>query len=117
MLAAVFATFTVCYLTRTLYDITVEPNLQFMNLFTGVCLPLIWDSLPISLMFAYHYQNLKLLQNKKKKVNESRQNTASSTADASRLKDQYGSESEDLSMSDSLIDSTEGEQTTEITDQ
>ena len=86
MLAAVFATFTVCYLTRTLYDITVEPNLQFMNLFTGVCLPLIWDSLPISLMFAYHYQNLKLLQNKKK-VNESRQNTAPSTSDVSRLKD------------------------------
>ena len=82
MLAAVFATFTVCYLTRTLYDITVEPNLEFMNLFTGVCLPIVWDSLPISLMFAYHYQNLKLLQNKKstKSPNESRQNTSSSTA-------------------------------------
>ncbi len=62
MLFAVFAIFTFCYVTRTLYDIFVPANLDFPNLFTGVTLPCLWDGLPMFLMFAYHFQNLRVLQ-------------------------------------------------------
>ena len=67
MLAAVFATFTICYLSRTIYDYSITPNLTFINLFTGVNLPLIWDFVPIFLMLVYHYQNLRLLQSEEDK--------------------------------------------------
>ena len=66
MLALVFATFTICYLSRTLYDIFVGAGLEFSKLFSGVCLPLLWDGLPIFLMFAYHYKNLKMLETEKR---------------------------------------------------
>jgi len=62
MLASVFALFTFCYVTRTLYDIFIAPTLGFAQLFSGVCLPLLWDFVPIFLMFAYHFQNLKILK-------------------------------------------------------
>lgn len=59
MLFAVFSVFTVCYVSRSIYDVTVEPTLDFPNLFSGVTLPLLWDLLPISLMFLYHWKNMK----------------------------------------------------------
>ena len=59
MLFAVFSVFTVCYVSRSIYDVTVEPTLDFSNLFSGVTLPLLWDLLPISLMFLYHWKNMK----------------------------------------------------------
>jgi hypothetical protein len=61
MLASVFAIFTFCYVTRTLYDILVAPTLGFWQIFSGVTLPLLWDFVPIFLMFNYHFRNLKIL--------------------------------------------------------
>ena len=65
MLASVFAIFTFCYTTRTIYDFTISNDLTFANIFSGICLPILWDAVPIFLMFAYHYQNLKQIDNKK----------------------------------------------------
>ena len=53
MLALVFGIFTFCYATRTLYDWLVVPTLDFGNFFSGVSLPILWDFLPIFLMFTY----------------------------------------------------------------
>lgn len=69
MLFAVFAIFTFCYVTRTLYDIFVDVNLEFANALSGVCLPCLWDGLPIFLMFAYHFQNLRIMQAAQSKPN------------------------------------------------
>ena len=69
MLFAVFTIFTFCYVTRTLYDIFVDANLDFGNALSGVCLPCLWDGLPIFLMFAYHFQNLRIMQALQKKPN------------------------------------------------
>lgn len=55
MLATIFGVFTIAYVSRTFYDWLVPPSLAFANSFSGVCLPLLWDFLPISLMFVYHY--------------------------------------------------------------
>ena len=60
MLTAVFAVFTFCYVTRAIFDLTIDPNLNFPNLFYGLLLPLLWDWVPILLMFVYHYKNAKL---------------------------------------------------------
>ena len=54
MLAFIFFTFTFCYTTRSLYDIFFDTSLEFSKAFTGVMLPIMWDFLPISLMFLYH---------------------------------------------------------------
>ena len=80
MLAAVFATFTICYLTRTLYDFFVTPSLEFAKLFSGVNLPIIWDFSPIFMMLVYHYQNLRLLQSNKDKKKKVRRNERTSSA-------------------------------------
>lgn len=64
MLSTVFAIFSFGFVTRTLYDFIVPPNLNFNNIFSGVCLPILWEFVPIFLMFAYHYQNLKQLKKK-----------------------------------------------------
>ena len=55
MLSAVFGLFTFCYVTRSIYDVTISPTLDFPNLFSGTCLPLLWDFIPILLMFTYHF--------------------------------------------------------------
>ena len=55
MLSMVFLVFTFCYVTRTLYDWFVTPSANFPNIFSGVSLPILWDFVPIFLMFAYHY--------------------------------------------------------------
>ena len=60
MLTAVFAVFTFCYVTRAIFDLTSDPNLNFPNLFYGLLLPLLWDWVPIFMMFVYHYKNAKL---------------------------------------------------------
>ena len=65
MLASVFGVFTFSYSTRTLYDWFIEANLVFANFFSGFTLPILWDFLPIFLMFAYHFQNLRVLQKPK----------------------------------------------------
>ena len=62
LLASIFAIFTFCYVTRTIYDLTVEVNLQFGNLFSGIALPLIWDGVPISMMLFYHFKNMTMLK-------------------------------------------------------
>ena len=62
MLAAIFGVFTIAYFTRTLYDWLVEPSIHFANSFSGFTLPILWDFLPITLMFAYHFQSLIVLQ-------------------------------------------------------
>ena len=62
LLASIFAIFTFCYVTRTIYDLTVSPNLEFGNLFSGIALPLIWDGVPISMMLFYHFKNMKMLK-------------------------------------------------------
>ena len=59
ILFAVFFVFTVCYVSRAIYDVTVDPNLKFANLFSGLTLPILWDFLPIFLMFLYHYMNMR----------------------------------------------------------
>ena len=64
MLFTVFIVFTVCYVTRTIYDLCVDPTLDFANLFSGVVLPILWDWVPILLMFTYHYNNMKNTKNK-----------------------------------------------------
>jgi len=69
MLFAVFTIFTFCYVTRTMYDIFVSDFLAFENAISGVCLPCIWDGLPIFLMFAYHFQNLRIMQAAQRKPN------------------------------------------------
>lgn len=58
ILYAVFFVFTVCYVSRTIYDLTVDPTLEFPNLFSGVLLPILWDFTPILLMFGYHYKSI-----------------------------------------------------------
>lgn len=77
MLTLVFGVFTFCYLTRTLYDLLIVPNKNFGNLFSGVCLPILWDVVPISLMFAYHFQNSRVQDHrdakKRKMVNRSQE--------------------------------------------
>ena len=72
MLSAVFAIFTICYVTRTLYDLFISPNLTFAHLFSGVTLPLLWDFTPIFLMFTYHYLNLRILNEQEKNRDSSR---------------------------------------------
>ena len=62
MLSIVFSIFTFCYITRFLYDILVEPDLAFANAYSGFTLPIMWDFLPILLMFMYHIQNLRILK-------------------------------------------------------
>lgn len=62
MLSAVFAIFTFCYVTRTFYDIFVPPTLNFPEIFSGICLPILWDFVPIFLMFLYHLQNTRMLE-------------------------------------------------------
>ena len=74
MLSAVFATFTFCYVTRTLFDFFVSPSLSFTSLFWGVLLPVLWDFIPIFLMFTYHFQNLMLI----KKTKDERMDTRKS---------------------------------------
>ena len=59
MLFTVFIVFTFCYVTRTIYDLCVDPTLDFPNIFSGVVLPILWDFVPILLMFTYHYKNMK----------------------------------------------------------
>lgn len=61
-LTAVFAMFTFCYITRTIYDFMVVPDFEFAHMFSGVTLPIMWDFVPIFLMFAYHYKNSKLIK-------------------------------------------------------
>ena len=61
MLAAIFGVFTFSYFTRTLYDWLIDVNLDFANIFSGYVLPILWDFLPIFLMFHYHFQNLRIL--------------------------------------------------------
>lgn len=61
MLSAVFAIFTICYVTRTLYDIFVPPSLGFPEIFSGICLPILWDFVPIFLMLTYHLQNIRMI--------------------------------------------------------
>ena len=55
MLAAIFGIFTFSYFTRTLYDWLVSPSLEFANAFSGIALTILWDFLPIFLMFGYHF--------------------------------------------------------------
>ena len=64
MLFTVFIVFTFCYVTRTIYDLCVDPNLNFPNIFSGVVLPILWDFVPILLMFTYHYNNMKSQKSK-----------------------------------------------------
>jgi len=59
MLFGVFFVFTICYVSRSIYDVTVEPNTNFPNLFSGMILPVFWDFMPISMMFAYHFKNMR----------------------------------------------------------
>ena len=61
MLSAVFATFTFCYVTRTIFDFSVNPSTEFQSLYPGLILPVLWDFTPILLMFTYHFQNLMLI--------------------------------------------------------
>lgn len=77
MLAAVFAVFTFCYVTRTFYDIFVTPTTEFGNIFSGICLPLLWDFTPISMMFIYHFQNLIKEKASKKPVSGKYEDTES----------------------------------------
>ena len=57
MLTLIFLVFTICYTTRTVYDWVIPPNKNFFNIFTGVSFPILWDFVPIFLMFFYHYKN------------------------------------------------------------
>lgn len=57
MLTLIFGVFTICYSTRTVYDWMIPPTKNFFNIFTGVSLPILWDFVPIFLMFFYHYKN------------------------------------------------------------
>ena len=57
MMTLIFGVFTFCYTTRTLYDWIIPPNRYFANIFSGICLPILWDFLPIFLMFLYHFKN------------------------------------------------------------
>ena len=59
MLTTIFGVFTICYISRTLYDCIVSPTLGFAQLFSGLFLPLFWDFMPIYMMFNYHYKHLK----------------------------------------------------------
>ncbi len=54
MLALIFLIFTLCYITRTIYDFTVKASLDFGAIFSGYLLPLFWDVIPIGLMVFYH---------------------------------------------------------------
>ena len=62
MLTTIFGVFTICYVTRTLYDCIVRPTLGFAQLFSGMLLPLLWDFTPIFMMFHYHYKNLRMIE-------------------------------------------------------
>ena len=62
ILTSVFAIFTFCYIRRTFYDFFVTPDLIFSNIFSGVTLPILWDFVPIVLMFTYHYKNCKSMK-------------------------------------------------------
>ena len=66
MLSAVFGIFTFCYVSRAIYDLVAGVDLQFKNIFTGTTFPVIWDGLPIFLMFAYHMQNSKKIKEQKR---------------------------------------------------
>ena len=68
MLTSVFLVFTLCYISRTIYDFTIPTDLKFGDVLSGVCLPVLWDGLPISLMFTYHFLNLRLLKKTKKQL-------------------------------------------------
>ena len=57
MLTLIFGVFTICYTTRTVYDWMIPPNKNFFNIFSGISLPILWDFVPIFLMFFYHYKN------------------------------------------------------------
>ena len=61
MLSATFGTFTICYVSRAIYDCTVQPTLDFPNLFSGIAMPLIWDFVPIVMMYIYHFQNMRMM--------------------------------------------------------
>lgn len=81
MLFTVFIVFTFCYVTRTIYDLCVDPTLDFPNIFSGVVLPILWDFVPILLMFTYHYKNMKNQKCKSVMANLSDRRSKSSTGD------------------------------------
>ena len=63
MLAIVFSLFTFCYITQFVYNMIVdELDVAFMSAFSGFTLPIMWDFMPILLMFSYHFQNLRILK-------------------------------------------------------
>lgn len=54
-MTACFTAFTVSYTTRTIFDFTADFENSFTAVFLGQALPLIWDLLPIGMLYVFHY--------------------------------------------------------------
>jgi hypothetical protein len=56
---AIYAVFTVGFLTRSIYDFTVTVDGSNLAIWLGLALPLFWDCLPIFLTCLLHLREVR----------------------------------------------------------